>query len=171
MSPSVLTERLTRLEEMAIVRRRVLPPPAGSTVYELTPAGESVRPAVLHLIRWGGQFLLPPRRGERLDPGWLPLSLAACARGRGAPPYALQIRLPAAGGDVSIHVKGRRQGTVVTAGEGPADLTIAADAWTVLGVALRQVDARQAVSSGRMRAEGKLRLVPLIPEFFDASPA
>ena len=35
-STNVLSQRLRELEQGAIVRRRTLPPPAGSSVYELT---------------------------------------------------------------------------------------------------------------------------------------
>src|SRR6266852_4653604 len=57
VSPSVLTERLGRIEKIGLVRRSVLPPPAASTVYELTEHGDALRPAVHELIRWGGRFL------------------------------------------------------------------------------------------------------------------
>jgi DNA-binding HxlR family transcriptional regulator len=57
ISTNLLCERLRRLEEQGIVGRRVLPPPAGSTVYELAPLGQSLEKAVLELGRWGSQFL------------------------------------------------------------------------------------------------------------------
>ncbi len=42
ISTNLLTERLKSLEEQGILKRRLLPPPAGSTVYALTPLGWSL---------------------------------------------------------------------------------------------------------------------------------
>jgi DNA-binding HxlR family transcriptional regulator len=51
-SPNVLSQRLRELERAAIVRRRRLPPPAGSWVYELTDWGRELKPIVLSLGTW-----------------------------------------------------------------------------------------------------------------------
>jgi DNA-binding HxlR family transcriptional regulator len=51
-SPNVLSQRLRELEGAAIVRRRRLPPPAGSWVYELTDWGRELKPIVLSLGTW-----------------------------------------------------------------------------------------------------------------------
>jgi len=57
ISTNLLSERLTSLEQECIVCRRVLPPPAGSTVYELTAAGQALETAVLELGKWGSRRL------------------------------------------------------------------------------------------------------------------
>ena len=49
---NILTARLRELEQTGVVERRVLPPPAGSTVYELTPYGRELEPVLLALGRW-----------------------------------------------------------------------------------------------------------------------
>lgn len=68
---NILAARLKDLERGGIVRRRKLPPPAASTVYELTEYGEGLR-AVLHqLAHWGARSLGPPERADALEPGWL----------------------------------------------------------------------------------------------------
>ncbi len=51
-SPNVLAQRLRDLEQGAIVRRRKLPPPAGSSIYELTDWGRELKPIVLSLGTW-----------------------------------------------------------------------------------------------------------------------
>jgi DNA-binding HxlR family transcriptional regulator len=51
-SPNVLAQRLRELEEAGIVRRRKLPPPAGSSIYELTDWGRELKPIVLTLGTW-----------------------------------------------------------------------------------------------------------------------
>ncbi len=52
-SPNVLSQRLRELEQNGIVRRRVLPAPAGSKVYELTEWGKGLEPVLVALGRWG----------------------------------------------------------------------------------------------------------------------
>jgi DNA-binding HxlR family transcriptional regulator len=51
-SPNVLAQRLRELEQAGIVRRRRLPPPAGSSVYELTEWGLRLEPIVVALGGW-----------------------------------------------------------------------------------------------------------------------
>jgi len=50
---NLLAARLRDLEAAGLVERRVLAPPAGSTVYTLTEAGQGLRPVVMSLARWG----------------------------------------------------------------------------------------------------------------------
>jgi DNA-binding HxlR family transcriptional regulator/putative sterol carrier protein len=59
-SPNVLYERLRELERAGIVRRRKLPPPAGSRVYELTDWGLQLEDIVISLGRWGARSPAPP---------------------------------------------------------------------------------------------------------------
>src|ERR687894_840501 len=60
-SPNVISQRLRNLEGVGIVRRRKLPPPAASRVYELTPWGEELEPVIVRLGRWGARSPSKPR--------------------------------------------------------------------------------------------------------------
>ncbi|MBJ7602980.1 MAG: transcriptional regulator [Candidatus Dormibacteraeota bacterium] len=60
LSPDVLAQRLRDLERVGVLRRRRLPPPAGSRVYELTEWGRELEPVVLALGRWGSRAPFPP---------------------------------------------------------------------------------------------------------------
>jgi DNA-binding HxlR family transcriptional regulator len=64
VSPNVLAQRLRELEAAGVVRRRKLPPPAASRVYELTPWGEELEPVIIRLGRWGARSPLRPRDAE-----------------------------------------------------------------------------------------------------------
>jgi DNA-binding HxlR family transcriptional regulator len=68
---NILADRLKKLEAGGVVRRRQLPPPAASTVYELTPYGQQLQPVLHQLAHWGARSLGPPAPGEALQPGWL----------------------------------------------------------------------------------------------------
>jgi DNA-binding HxlR family transcriptional regulator len=60
-SPNVLAQRLRELEGAGVVRRRKLPPPAASRVYELTDWGLELEPVIVWLGRWGARSLSKPR--------------------------------------------------------------------------------------------------------------
>ena len=51
-SPNVLSQRLRQLEAAEIVRRRKLPPPAATWVYELTDWGRELKPIAMALGTW-----------------------------------------------------------------------------------------------------------------------
>src|SRR5262249_19104128 len=64
---NLLAARLKELEKVGVVRRTVLPPPAGSTVYELTESGQALEPVVMALGRWGVRLMDEPHDGEFLS--------------------------------------------------------------------------------------------------------
>src|SRR5918992_372648 len=64
VSPNVLAQRLRELERAGVVRRRKLPPPAASRVYELTDWGLELEPVVVCLGRWGARSPSRPRDAE-----------------------------------------------------------------------------------------------------------
>jgi DNA-binding HxlR family transcriptional regulator len=66
ISTNLLADRLKSLEQQGILRRRVLPPPAASTVYELTRLGQGLQQSLLELGRWGSQFVPPTCEGAHL---------------------------------------------------------------------------------------------------------
>lgn len=61
ISPNVLTQRLGELEQAGVVRRRKLPPPAATWIYELTAWGAELEPVIMAIGRWGARSpLLAP---------------------------------------------------------------------------------------------------------------
>src|SRR3954451_12627582 len=66
-SPNVLAQRLRELEGNGIVRRRKLPPPAASQVYELTEWGRDLEPVIVALGRFGSRSPLPRAEGMSVD--------------------------------------------------------------------------------------------------------
>jgi DNA-binding HxlR family transcriptional regulator len=67
---NILAARLKDLEAGGILEKRRLPPPAASTVYELTEFGRELRPVLHELARWGARSLGPPAPDD-LHEGWL----------------------------------------------------------------------------------------------------
>ncbi len=167
VSPSVLTQRLARAERLGLVRRSLLPPPAASTVYELTEDGYALQPAVFELIRWGGRFLLPPRRGERVEPEWMRLALAACARRSASPARAFLLKIREGRKEATLHLAGGATGTRVTDRALPAEATVAASVRTILALMSGALPPDLALDEGRVELTGDREALRDFPALFD----
>src|SRR5215216_4016355 len=88
-SPNVLSERLRELERDGVVRRRKLPPPAGSRVYELTDWGRGLEEIVLSLGHWAARS---PSRPSDAPIGVDSIVLALRARFDSAAAHGLRAR-------------------------------------------------------------------------------
>ena len=176
VSSSVLAARLRAMERGGLVRASRLPPPAAARVYELTPAGQALRPAVHELIRWGGRFLFPRRSGDEFDPRWTLLALQACARRRASPRRAFTVRVREGARDAVVGVAGGRAGTRLTDGAlAEADALVTAPFTALLSVIGGAVTPRRAVADGLVQVAGSRGAFREFPAMFDvvasASPA
>ena len=152
LSPDVLAQRLRELEQAGIVRRRKLPPPAGSQVYELTDWGQELEPVVLALGRWGSRAPFPPTDAQ-LSADSMVLALktlfhAPTADGLDAS-YELRLgeqrfRATVAGGALELARGGA---------EAP-DATIEADTGTLAAVLWHGRRLTEARRSGDIRVDG-----------------
>jgi DNA-binding HxlR family transcriptional regulator len=79
---NVLALRLRQLEHSGLVGKRRLPPPAASTIYELTDYGRELRPVLHALAHWGARSLGPPSTEAEVCTGWLANALEV-----GLPPH------------------------------------------------------------------------------------
>jgi hypothetical protein len=133
------------------VRRSELPPPAGSTVYELTERGRQLEPALMALGRWGGPLMGAPHSDDRVRPAWFALALQTGFRPEAAgetdETYEFHLQ-----GEV-FHVRTRdgagRQGPA-----DDADLVVTCDVQTFLEVWTGLVAPDEALSADRLRVEG-----------------
>ncbi len=57
ISPRLLTARLRELEQRKLVKRQVYPTQPPSTEYSLTALGETVRPLIAELARFGSSLM------------------------------------------------------------------------------------------------------------------
>jgi DNA-binding HxlR family transcriptional regulator len=67
ISPALLSQRLKELEEAGIVRRVPVEGEPGAHCYEVTEAGEELRPIVEGVGRWGQRWVSSRLALERLD--------------------------------------------------------------------------------------------------------
>ena len=77
MSPSLLVQRLRKLEAIGVVERTR---DGQAAEYRLTPAGEELRPIVLALGHWGAKWIGSRLRRDQLDAGFLMWDIRRFAR-------------------------------------------------------------------------------------------
>ena len=153
LGTNILAARLRELEAAGVVRKRRLPPPAASTVYELTEYGVELKEPLYALARWGARTLGPPKSEDDLYPEWgmngLPaLFNAEEARGL-TETYVLDVD-----GDVFTAriVNGSLEVSLGAAED--ADLVVAVDMDTFFALATGELGLREAAARGSARVEG-----------------
>ena len=166
VSPTVLTGRLAALTEHGVVRKATLPQ-FNVHVYELTPAGLALKPAIRELIRWGGYFLFPMRPDDEFEPDWVLLGLDAITRQTPSPAEKILLRVPYKHKSASFLVEGGPQGTTIERSDAPAQAMIEAKFDVVLKLVSGQTSIEQAVASRQAKIEGPIRSIRLFPQLFD----
>jgi DNA-binding HxlR family transcriptional regulator len=154
ISTNLLTDRLKTLEQQGILRRRVLPAPAGSTVYELTPLGLALEGAVLELGKWGSQFVPPSMEGVNvLHLGSYALTLKTFFRHELARGLDESYELHVDDEVLQVHIK---DGDIeVKQGEAPKpDVVLFADMPSYLGLLTGHIHLNDAISTELVRIEG-----------------
>jgi DNA-binding HxlR family transcriptional regulator len=161
---NVLSDRLKELEQSGIVRRRVLPRPAASVVYELTEYGNQLEDVVMRLGVWGAQSLGDPRPEEIITPDSMTMALRSTfvSEAAGGLRVSYELRL----GDVVVHARIENGG--VTVHEGPladADLVIQAGPG-VKDLMSGALSPRDAIDSGSVHLIGDPALLDRFVEVF-----
>jgi DNA-binding HxlR family transcriptional regulator len=165
---NVLTARLKELERADVVRRRVLPRPVGSVVYELTEYGAELEAAIVHLGIWGAKSLGEPRSDEIVTADSLVMALRTifqpeAARGVKAS-YELRV------GEIVIHASVRNKKVEVSKGPLPgADLIIEAGP-AIKALLAREISPADAIKNGSVRITGEPDLLVRFAEMFQIEP-
>ncbi len=167
ISVSVLSQRLSRMEEDGLVERSYLEPPAASNVFQLTEFGQALEPTLLELIRWGARELYPTREGERREPEWVGLVLRAYARPGRVPRRSFEVRLKENGHEAVFYLRGTAKGTIVSSEPSDCDIRFTADIDTLFGLGSGRISGPEAVSNGLIEAEGDVEALPVFPELLD----
>jgi DNA-binding HxlR family transcriptional regulator len=163
IGPNVLSQRLSELEEIGVLRRRVLPPPAASTVYELTEWGMELDDIVVQLGRWGARS--PDLRlGPETRPEWLMLGMRSIYDPEEEPaPTTYELRF----GDETFWA--RTDPASLTVGRGEAsqpDAVLTSDVETVAKLLRGMLKPAAALKSGALRLEGDRAAFDRLPSLF-----
>jgi DNA-binding HxlR family transcriptional regulator len=161
---NVLSERLKELEQSGIVRRRILPRPAASVVYQLTAYGSQLEDAVMRLGLWGAQSLGEPRPDEIMTADSMVMALRttfvpAAANGLQA---GFELHL----GQIVIHAR-VDSGKVAVAEGALADPDLVIEAGPGLKDLMNgDLSPREAIMSGSVRLTGPPALLDRFVELF-----
>ncbi|HKH78165.1 MAG TPA: winged helix-turn-helix transcriptional regulator [Rubrobacteraceae bacterium] len=173
VSPNVLAQRLRELEPAGVVRRRKLPPPAASRVYELTDWGLELEPVIVRLGRWGARSPSKPRDAALgIDSLILTFRTMFDPRAADGLRASYQLRL----GEDSFHAEVADGGFEVVRGvaERP-DAIIDANPGTLAALVYDGRQLTEALRSGDLKIEGDeaavARFLGLFPLPEPAAPA
>jgi DNA-binding HxlR family transcriptional regulator len=159
IATNVLTQRLKQLERDGIVRRRLLPPPAASTVYELTEYGRELEPVLLAFGRWGAKSIGEPTPDRSIRSEWFGVALKTYFRPEAAEDVHATIALRFDDGGLTVRIDA---GDLSVTARVPdeADLTLRTDPTALVGY------LRGAVPRAALSPEGDLALLKRLPAIF-----
>jgi DNA-binding HxlR family transcriptional regulator len=157
---NVLAARLQELERAGVVQRRVLPPPAASTVYELTDYGRSLEGPLLALGRWGALSMGTRQPGQALRSEWLAVALKAFFRPEAAADLQAVVELRFEDGTFVARVD---HGSLLVEPGSPngADLVLRTEIETLIGFL-----AGADVPAAALAPEGDTALLERLPQLF-----
>ena len=169
LSSSVLTQRLTSLEEADVIIRSYLEPPAASHIYSLTPRGLQLRSVISGLIRWGAPLLdRPGSDAEVIEPDWVVLVISASARSGSFKKGSYEFIMPSEGRrDVSMKIRAGRKGIEVLTDAKPTDVTVKASARQVLEIIGGRSDPVAEARAGRLLVLGNRAALADLSQLFD----
>jgi len=165
---NVLTTRLKELEQAGIVRRKLLPRPSGSVVYDLTPYGAELEDVVVRLGRWGAKRLGNPRPDETITVDSVIMAFRTTFRPDAA--RKLNATFELRFGELVLHLRVRNGKLDVAEGPLPgADLVVET------GPAIKELMSGEttpadAIANGAVRITGDPALLDRFVEIFRIDP-
>ena len=168
LSPTLLGERLRRLERAGIVEARPNPAGRGYT-YHLTPSGEQLSDVVKALGTWGQQWLEIGR--EHLDPDFLMWAVYSHLPEDQLPPHRQVVRFDFARPRRSYWIVLRRPDPdlcYTDPGFGD-DLVVRGDLEALVRVYLGEIELSSARAAGLIQVEGSRQVAAALPRWFPRS--
>lgn len=155
---NTLTDRLRELEAAALLQRRYLPPPAASTVYELTAEGRALEPVLAAMAHWGGRSLGVPQAEETISGESVRWALSHVLQPLAGRPITVLIVVtwdePPFEAAYTADCVGQR--IAIEAGEADgAGLSIRLDVATLFAVSSGQRTLAAALAEGAVSVEGR----------------
>ena len=156
ITTNLLAKRLQEMSAAAIVQKQALAPPASGEAYVLTESGRALEPVIMELGRWGGRFLMDPRKDDRRNIGWGLISMKR--RYLGSAPFVLELQAGSRRFEVTL---GEERLGVAERAAGRADLrVIAADQEPLFDLLFKGIPAEKLEKKGLLRFEGDASFWP-----------
>ncbi len=174
ISPSLLTQRLRALERAGVVRRRRSSDGRGWD-YDLTDAGEELRPLIEGLGTWGKRWARRELDRRDLDAGLLMWDLHRNIATERLPEQGVVIFFDLEGAEVKKRywwLLGARETEVELCLSDPGlppDVTVHCDLRSLTEVWVGDRDVRDAIRAGTMRLEGRAALTRQFPSWLRLS--
>lgn len=77
IASNLLADRLRTLADSGVVRSEDAPPPTSAKVYSLTERGQSLRPVLVELAKWGVPYMATGKAGDNSRGRWLGFAVLA----------------------------------------------------------------------------------------------
>ena len=149
---NILAARLRELEAGGIVRKRKLPPPAASTVYELTEYGQELEEPLYALARWGARSIPPPAKNEDFYPDWGLNAFAGLLDPEAARGLTETYVVRVADDTYTVQLADGKVHVEIGASDS-VDLDFATDRGTFFALASGELDPRAALAEGLVTIE------------------
>ena len=150
---NLLADRLRDLDAAGLIERAVLPPPAGSTVYQLTESGEALEPVVISLGRWGARFMGSPKKTDVMVPRAYFIAMRAVYNRQAAAGVkaTYEVRI----GDLVFEIRVDDSRLVTSEGRtaGNPDAIFSLDVETLNALMFRLIMPAAALGNGRVKIE------------------
>jgi DNA-binding HxlR family transcriptional regulator len=166
IGPNVLAARLQRMEASGLIRKRRLPPPAASAVYELTELGDGLRAVVRALFEWGLDVIGTPSAHDTVKASyWLPAIQAAVDLQSPSTDIDDEYEFRVADEAITVTVRAGK----IDVRQGPAErpgVVLHTDTQTFVGLGSGQITPAQAIEAGTLRVEGDSAAAQRCAELF-----
>lgn len=168
---NILTARLKGLEQNKVVARRFLPPPAASTVYELTAYGYRLEESLTALAHWGAQSLGSLMPDQVIEPDSVKMSLyglfkATKMQEDGPVTYEVHCEDERFQQVFSVRIDEKSVEVMPGAATAP-DVVIHLNVETLYALSAQQITLQEAIGCGKVSLEGSNRATTSFIELLD----
>ena len=153
IATDMLATRLRDMEKAGIIVHRTLPPPAASTVYQLTPLGAGLGPAIAELARWGMQLLGDRDADDAFRGHWLAIPLSTMFCPDRAAGTTLTVQFDTDEGPLHARVDDRDV-RVLPGPADAADVVVRAEVDTLVALVRDPATAAAATAAARIAVTG-----------------
>lgn len=168
---NLLADRLHEMERLGLVERSVLPPPAGSSVYQLTEAGQALEPALMALGRWGSRYLPGgPKKTDVLVPRAYFVAIRAAFRPELAQGLRESYEFRIGGlGVFEVRVDNGKAVTAERQAANP-DAVFTMDVQTLNNLLFHVISPAKAIASGKVTVDGDQEALERFIKLFGLRP-
>jgi len=150
---NLLSSRLKELEQNGIIKKDILPPPAGSNVYILTERGKALEDTLTSLVKWGITLLDSNSQEDFFNPTWLMYGMKVYFRPSEAEGVNETYEFRIDGTVFHVRIKNGVLDTAQGSATNP-DLVIETDTNNLVALMRMEKNLSKLVDSGDLKYEG-----------------